>query len=141
MNKRVAHVASITALVLALVLTPAALAGKGGKPSGGGATGSSVSLKVLNSPDGLPHFGGQVTFNVSTSASLPQVNLLCYQGGVWVYEDWRGFSPDAWFGQVFNLGPNLYWTGGEADCTARLVTFTRRGTQNTLATTSFHVWA
>ena len=39
MNRRVARAASIVALVIALFLTPAAVAGKGGQPGGSGGTG------------------------------------------------------------------------------------------------------
>jgi hypothetical protein len=141
-NVRFALFATVALLVLAAV--GAAQAGNGKQAPGGGggsSSGSSLSLVVLDSPDGLPHFRGKVTFNVTTSASMPQVNLDCYQGGTWVLDDWRGFSPGAWLGTTFSLGPNNYWTSGAADCTARLVTFNKRGVQSTLATTSFHVYA
>src|SRR4051812_6343009 len=69
-------------LVLALALVPAALAGKGGKPGGGGGgnttSSGSLSLVLLNSTDGLPHRGQQVTFQVSTSYATPSISLDCY---------------------------------------------------------------
>jgi hypothetical protein len=55
MSNRVAHVASARFLVAAIALAPAAFAGKGGKPGGGGETSSSLTLVLLNSSDGLPH--------------------------------------------------------------------------------------
>src|SRR5262245_24919993 len=55
--------------------------GSGGTTTGGG--GGTISLVLLNSTDGLPHFGQYVTFNVSTSATAyPYVTLTCYVNGV-----------------------------------------------------------
>jgi len=47
--------------------------------SHGGSTGtSSLSLVLLRSTDGSPHYGQVVTFNVSTTAtSYPSVDLEC----------------------------------------------------------------
>jgi len=53
--------AAVVALILALMIVPAALAAKGGKPAGGGST-SSVNLVAVGSTDGQPHWGQQVTF-------------------------------------------------------------------------------
>src|SRR5438093_13309875 len=73
MNRRIARTAQVGAIVLALVLVPAALAAKGhggGGTSGGtGTGGGTIGLVLLNSTDGLPHVGQQVTFNVSTTAT------------------------------------------------------------------------
>ena len=46
------------------------------------------------------------------------------------------------FGQTFTLGLShaMSWSGGDADCVARLITYTRRGSVNVLATTTFHVY-
>jgi hypothetical protein len=133
---RVFAAAAICGLVLAIA--PAALASKGG--SGGGAKGASISLVVLDSADGLPHFGGQVTFDVSTTVTQPWVNLSCYQDGAWVSGQWHGFFPGYTWGQTFTLGPTPSWQGGAADCTARLVRFGSNGRETTLATTSFHAY-
>jgi len=128
-------VLALAALALALALVPAALAGK---PGGG--NGSSISLVLLNG-DTEAHFGRQVTFNVSTTATAePWVNLNCYQNGTWVSGQWQGFFPGYSWGQTFTLGPTPSWHGGAADCTARLVKFGRNGRESTLATTSFHVY-
>jgi hypothetical protein len=40
---------------------------------------------------------------------------------------------------VFTLGSTPSWSGGDADCTARIVTYSRNGRETTLASTSFHV--
>lgn len=129
------RIALFTALAAILVLVPSALAGK---PGGG--TSSSLSLVMMNGAT-QAHFGAEVTFNVTTTATRPQVNARCYQNGVLVYSEWHGFFEGAWFGQIFTVGPTPSWSGGDADCTARIVVYTKRGTESTLATTSFHVYA
>ena len=98
-------------------------------------------MALLNSSDGLPHYGQQVTFNVSTTATdSPYVNLKCYQNGVFVGEAWRGFFPASLTGQTFTLGGSTLWQGGAADCTAYLDKYTKQGWQQ-LSSTSFHVYA
>jgi hypothetical protein len=121
---------------LVLVLAPAAFAGKPG-PSGGKG-GGSLSLVVLNSPygDNLPHYGGQVTFKVSTTATdRPYVNLDCRQNGILVYSNQVGYFPSYPWVQYFGLSSS-YWTGGAASCTATLTYSTGRG-WSSLATISF----
>jgi hypothetical protein len=147
MNRRIARTAQVGALVLALVLVPAALAAKGhggGGTSGGtGTGGGTISLALLNSTDGLPHVGQNVTFNFSTSAtSQPWVTLYCYQGGTLVYQASRGIFATS-LSQVFALQSNS-WTSGAADCTAWLQNwsgYSKRGTIQNLASMSFHVYA
>src|SRR5205823_8192588 len=135
--------AQVGALVLALVLVPAALAAKG--HGGGGSTGtggtSSISGPIMVTDTGSPglSFGDTVTFNVSTSAtSQPYVNVLCYQNGLLVMNSWTGF-----FDQRLNATRNvgLYspsWQSGAADCTAWVDMSGKRG-MTQLASTSFHV--
>jgi len=61
----------------------AAAHGGGGRKSA--ATGT-VGLVLLNSTDGVAHWGQQVTFNVSTTATTePHVGLKCSQSSVVVY--------------------------------------------------------
>jgi hypothetical protein len=134
-------------LVLGLALAPGALAGKGGKAGGGttggsggttGGSGGSLTLVVLDSTDGLPHWGNHVTFNVSTTASQPYVTLNCYQNGAWVLSGTRGFFAGYVWGQVFALS----WAGGgAADCTATLSSSSSGGKSTTLGTLGFHVYA
>jgi hypothetical protein len=119
------------------VLVPPAFAGKG-KPGGGGGS-SSITLVLVNSTDGLPHFGQGVTFNVSTTAtSQPWVNLACYQNGVLVGQGWDGFFAGSLTGRTFGLA-SPKWTGGAADCTGWLDQYTKQGFKQ-LASTSFHVY-
>jgi hypothetical protein len=129
---RFALAAAVAALFLASA--PAAIAGKGGKPRPSGGTGT-ISLVLLNSSDGLAHWGQKVTFNVSTTAtSEPWVGLKCYQGGALVSEGWEGFFAGSLDDQVFGLYSGK-WSGGAADCTATLTT----PQWSPIASTSFHV--
>lgn len=146
-NRTLVRIALTAALVLALTLVPAAFAGKGGKPAGnngGGVTGGgTISLVLLNSTDGLPHFGQKVTFAVSTTVtSQPWVVAKCYQSGVLVYSQANGIFPTS-LGQIFTLGPTPAWSGGAADCTAYLQDWTRysKGKVVTLASMNFQVYA
>src|SRR4051812_32464742 len=95
--------AAVAALALALV--PAASAGKGpGHTTGGTGSGGTISLVLLNSTDGVAHWGQAVTFKISTTATTkPYVSLDCYQGGVWILSSTAGFFPDYPWGQTFGL--------------------------------------
>jgi hypothetical protein len=120
-----------------VLLSGVALAGKGGThtttPTGG------VSLVLINSTDGLAHFGQQVTYNLSTSLAYPYVNQDCYVNGVLVSNDWRGFFTGALGTTTFTLGGSQLWQSGAADCTAYLVYQTKRGWTQA-GSTSFHVY-
>lgn len=142
MTRRVAHAAQIGTLVVALALVPAAIAAKGGNAGNGGKTSmtGTFSLVLLNSTDGLPHYGQDVTFNVTSNAYHPMVTLTCYQGGDWVKNQSVGFY-DGWpWSQVFNLS-SWKWPSGAADCSAELYYTDARGRKQTLATMGFNVQA
>ena len=151
MTRRIAHAAQIGALVVALALVPAALAAKGGGGSGGGGAGGgkgtsatgSFSLKMVTDQNGdnLPNWDDQITFNVSSSAAYPMVNLSCYQGTTQVDNQNVGFY-SAWpWSQVYTLSHWYYWpTDSAADCTATLYYQGTRGNV-TLATMPVHVSA
>ena len=133
--------------LLALLLIPATFAAKGGnggggKPSGGGD--GTISLVLLNSTDGLPHYGQQVTFAVSTTAtSYPYVTLKCSKNGSLVYQASKGIFPTS-LGQLFTLGPTPSWQGGDADCTATLEdwdSYSKNGKKTPLVSMTFHVYA
>lgn len=134
------------ALTVSALTVGSAFAAKpgGGGKGGGGTTGGtgSLSLVLLNSTDGLPHWGQQVTFNVSTTATTePHVSLKCYQNGALVYTTQTGYYasyPWPWT-QIMTLASGA-WTGGAADCTATLYSFSGTNTV-TLGTLSFHVYA
>ena len=139
---RAAVLAVVAALCLAIA--PAALAAKG---SGGGkpapAPNGTISLVLLTSTDGLPHVGQKVTFDVSTTATnQPWVTLSCYRNGALVYKTSNGIFATS-LNDVFTLASNS-WTSGAADCTAWLQNwdgYSKRGTIQNLASTSFHVEA
>jgi len=105
-------------------------------------TNGSLTLIPLTSTDGLPHWGQQVTFNVSTTATTePNVSLNCYQNGVLVYGAVAGFYPSyPWpWTQIFTLS-SPSWTSGGANCTATLYYFSGKKTI-TLATMSVQVYS
>jgi hypothetical protein len=147
MTRRIAHAAPLVAIALALVLVPVALAAKGvggGKPGGGGGTttGSKISLVMVNdlNGNGLPNYGDTITFNVSTTASYPSVQLACYQNGALVFAQSAGFFPTYVWSKNFTLNGDR-WPGGAANCTATLYYTTRNGTTTTLASLSVPVGA
>lgn len=122
---------------LCLALSPPALAargGGGGKPPKGGGS-ATIALVLLDSTDGLPHWGQKVTFSLVTNEPQPYVKLSCHQGGVLVSSGREAFYPGTLDDGVFGLW-SAAWTGGAADCTADVQT----GTGAVIGTMSFHVY-
>jgi len=118
-------------------------AGGGGKTGGGSTSGSSsltLAMVTDSNGNGLPNWGDQVTFNVSTTATTtPHVSVQCSQSGVLVYTTQTGYYagyPWPWT-QTMTLESGA-WTGGAADCTASLYYFSGSKTV-TLGTLGFHV--
>ncbi len=135
--------ALITALTFGLI-AGSAFAGKGGggKPGGGGGGGGATialaPLVVDANSNGLPNHGDVVTFNISTSAGAPFVNLVCTQGGMTVLNGSHGYF-DGSLDRTRDFGLDSgAWQGGDAECTAYLQVQNRRGWSR-LASTSFHV--
>src|ERR1700693_4862101 len=64
---RCALIATVAAVCLALAPTALAAKGGGAGKGGGGTGGGSITLVLVNSTDGLAHWGAQVTFNISTT--------------------------------------------------------------------------
>lgn len=133
----------VTALTFGLIASSAfAAKGGGGKPGGGGTTGggASIALAPLVSDvngDGLPNYRDVVTFNVSTGASQPFVNLECSQNGIVVLVGWKGYFEGS-LDTTWNFGLSSgAWQGGDASCTAYVKVANRRG-WSTLGSTSFH---
>ena len=141
---RIAHAATLAALVLAFAVVPAALAAKGGGGgNGGGGTtsgSSSITGPFMVTDTGAPglSFGDTVTFQVSTTATTqPFVHLVCWGNGIG-YNSWKGvFAGSLDTNWNFVLGSGG-WTSGAADCTASLGMYTKQGFKQ-LASTSFHV--
>ena len=134
------------AMITMLGASSPALAAKGGggkPPPSGGSSSSSVSLVLLDSTDGLPHYGQRVRFSVSTTATTrPFVRLNCYQGGAWLYAASAGYFADYPWSQDFTLssggGAEGGWSSGAADCDATL--YSNDGRRSTdLAKITFHV--
>jgi hypothetical protein len=143
-NRRRSLAAALASVALGAVAligaSEPAMAAKGSGHTSGG-TGS-ISLVLLNSTDGLPHWGQQVKFDVSTTATTePHVSLKCYQAGAMVYSGQTGYYasyPWPWT-QTFTLSSGS-WTSGAADCDATLYYFNGTSTV-TLNTLGFHVYA
>lgn len=137
---------AVAALTVAGSSGPALAAKGGGGGKGGGKPPRSTdtgtfSLVLLNSTDGVPHWGQRVTFDVSSTATYTFVGLDCYQGGAVVYRQAVGFYSGWAWSQDFVL-KSAAWTGGAADCSARLYSSYSDGSnEQTLATMSFAVAA
>ena len=127
-----AEASLIALLVVGLIAGTAFAGGRGG--------GGSLDWRMVTDADanGALTHGDTITFNFSTSASKPYVNVRCYQGTPLVYDNWVGYFAGAWFDKDFTLA-SYDWTSGEADCVARLVTYGKNGRENTLATKAFAV--
>jgi hypothetical protein len=128
--------AALAAFVL--VVTPLALAAKGGKPNA-----LSGGTAVTVTPGG-PYSFGQAIY-VTTNAPIypnnagPWIELMCHQNGVLVGSgDHAGFAGGLGYNDPFNLGPTMVWSGGAADCTVT-VFHQSSGKLVTDAATSFHV--
>ena len=124
--------------VSVLVFAGAAFAAK---PSGSSSvtgpylvTASPTGSPVTAASPTTPHFGDMVTFDISTQAGNPFVNLNCYGNGIG-YNSWAAFWPT---GGAFVLSSPA-WTSGAADCTAKLVMYVNSNKVKVLASTSFHV--
>jgi hypothetical protein len=134
----------LVALLVVGLLAGTAFAGKGaggGKPGGGGVVGGgSLDYRMVtdSNGDGALSYGDVITFVVTSSATSPMVQLMCYQGGDWVTNQSVGFYPGWPWSQDFPLS-SWKWTGGAADCTASLYYTNAKGAKVTQATKSFTV--
>jgi len=133
-------------MVTAYTTADAAKPSSGGSTGGGGRHSSatytgSFSLVLLNSTDGLPHWGQQVTFNATSNAPYYFVELDCSQNGTMVFQQTAGFYPGYAFSQVYTLR-SAAWTGGGASCSAQLYSSNSDGTnRQNMAAMSFQVYA
>jgi len=134
---------SLIALLIVGLMAGTALAGKGGggKPGSSGGGGSFTVAMVADADgNGAPNHADTITFNVTTGADRPFVSVNCYQGSDWVYAASVGFFADYPWSKDFILSASS-WTGGAADCSARLYTSKDGIRTTTLATMSFVVGA
>ena len=81
-----------------------------------------------------------MTFDVQTTATdTPAVQVDCYQAGEHVFMSAAGYYPSWPWSKDMRLASGA-WTGGAADCTARLYKTSSNGLRTyTLATQTFHV--
>src|SRR2546428_11160291 len=119
-SKALASVFALFAMAMPS-LVPASLpaAAKGGRHNAS-TTDSNFALVVLDSTDGVAHWGHQVTFPVSTTATTePHVSLKCSQSGVLVYATQTGyFAGYLWPWPHAMTLSSVAWTGGAADSCA-----------------------
>jgi hypothetical protein len=147
-SRSVARIALVVACIFVLAVVPTALAGKGGgkggggKPSGGGTTATgSFSLVLLDSTDGVAHYGQRITFNATSSATYYFVGVTCSQNGATVYRADKGFYVGWPWSQDYYLQSSA-WTGGSASCSAELYSQNSDGSnRQSLGTMSFPVAA
>jgi S-adenosylhomocysteine hydrolase len=124
-GKALASVFALFLMTILVLVSASVSADAKGRKVNSSVTGSGFTLVVLNSTDGLAHWGGQVTFTVSTTATTePHVSLRCSQNGILVYATQTGFYAGyLWpWTQVMTLS-SVAWTGGSADCVAALYYF------------------
>ena len=141
MHLRPTRIATALAALI-LVMAPTATAGSKGK-GGAGSSASSMTLVVLDSSDGLPHWGQSIRFDVTTSETTqPHVSVDCYQGPELVYVAATGYYDGyAWpWTQTMVLSSGA-WTGGAADCQAELYKLDYKRGKTVLGRLAFHVYA
>ena len=98
-------------------------------------------LVLDNNSDGLPNWGDQITFKVTTTAPYNDITIKCSQNDTSVYGSTIGFGQGWPWPQIFTM-QSMAWTSGAASCTAEFWASTSSGTflQN-MATKSFNVGA
>jgi len=133
----------ITMLIFGLIAGTALAAPGNGKGGGGGNGGgkkttATMSLVVLDGADSTANHGERVGFEVATTATdRPFVGVRCWQGDAFVLDGYTGYFETYMFDPWVTLD-SPYWTAGvEANCTARLFYYDKRGNQKVLATLDF----
>lgn len=137
------RIVTVLSLVSVFALGTAGAATAGKSTARDGRRSGTLTLVLLESTDGQAHYGQDVTFRMTTTATdKPLVQANCKQNGVLVYTHSAGFYPNyPWpWAQTFHLA-SAAWTGGAADCTAKLYASDRHGGFVTLKTISFPVEA
>lgn len=128
-------------MLFALVGALVVLQSMAAPPSKTSYTGS-LSLVIVgetNEP-GVPNWNEKVKFNLSTNIDKPYVALECSQNGTVVANGREGYYSGTLDDGIFGL-VSSGWSGGAADCTAKLQYYTPKGKTNyvTVAITTFHV--
>ncbi len=113
-------------------------AGADGVAAGGGAA-IWIDSGTARSAGGL-NYTDNVDFGYNKVAVYSTIQLQCYQGGALVFSDsrptWEGGLK---YGESFTLGPSFAWSGGDADCVAKLGHRTNGGKWRTDAKVEFPV--
>src|SRR6266542_3294680 len=119
--------AGLISILIVGLIAGTALAAKGGGGGGGHSTATGTFSLVIHDTnnDGSPNYRESVTFDVSSTAAYPMVNLTCYQNNDWVTNQTVGFYSGWPWSQDFPLS-SWKWVPGEADCTATLYYQTKR---------------
>jgi len=127
---------SLIALLTVGLIAGTAFAGKGGQSTkGGGKSTGTLSPVVLDGADAVANHGERLTFDVTTSATdRPFVSLWCWQGTNGVYNKSIGIFESYLFDPWFTLDSTYWADGAEANCTARLYYYDKRGNQKLLTT-------
>jgi hypothetical protein len=131
---------ALVALVILVLVVGTTFAAKGGKAGTGGSTGSSLSGPiVVSDPSRTPVYDDTITFNVSTTASQPEVGVRCWQGANWVLDAYAAYFETWMLTKDVTLTSNKWDPAADASCTARLFYYNKRGVEQVLAKVSFGV--
>lgn len=116
-------------LIQRLVVPVAAAAGLLSLAGGG----TSIALM-----DGTPTFGEPsfIALQGRTPKTWPDISMTCTKNGASVLHEKKS---SAGGGAYFTFGPNASWSGGSATCTAKLISYTRKGEERVQDSLSFNV--
>jgi hypothetical protein len=139
----------LVALLVVGLIAGTAFAGKGSgsATTGGGhnkggssaGTGTLSGPVLLDSTDGIAHYGQSITFRVTSTSKYYFVRATCKQNGAQVWQQTQGFYPGWLWGTTYVLN-GLRWTSGAADCSAVLYSQNLDGSnQQTQDSLTFHV--
>ena len=117
--------------IVAIVAAPATAGGKGNGRRGGAS--GTFSLVLMDGAT-QPVRGGRITFDVTASVDRPFVGLRCWQGYDLVGDGYVGYFSSYPYDPWFNLDSPYWHDGEQANCTARLFYFNKRGVENVLST-------
>lgn len=130
--------AGLIAMLVVALIAGTAFAGRG---SGGRASGGDLALVLVQDANAnqLPNHLDDVTFTASvTGTTRPFVGLRCWQGSAFVLDGYVGLFSDA-LSKYATLASSYWAPADEADCTARLFHYDKRGREIQLATMDFVV--
>src|SRR5438876_10853621 len=80
-GKRLAIFALLFSFSILILASSEALAARGGKKPTTSTNTGSFSLVLVDSTDGVAHWGQHITFSVASSATYSFVRARCYQSG------------------------------------------------------------